>query len=98
VGPRAVLNAVVKRKIPSPRRESNPRIQTYISPDFNNIRVKLFLSLTTYHATKKVLGSGGIAPRTSRLLNLGTRWRCVIYFTSRPLYSSPREKFPVPLE
>jgi hypothetical protein len=24
VGPRAVLNAVVKRKIPSPRRESNP--------------------------------------------------------------------------
>jgi hypothetical protein len=25
VGPRAVLGAVVKRKIPSPRRESNPR-------------------------------------------------------------------------
>jgi hypothetical protein len=25
VGPRAVLNAVVKRKIPSPRRKSNPR-------------------------------------------------------------------------
>jgi hypothetical protein len=25
VGPRAVLNAVVKRKIPSPHRESNPR-------------------------------------------------------------------------
>jgi hypothetical protein len=25
VGPRAVLNAVAKRKIPSPRRESNPR-------------------------------------------------------------------------
>jgi hypothetical protein len=25
VGPRAGLNAVVKRKIPSPRRESNPR-------------------------------------------------------------------------
>jgi hypothetical protein len=24
-GPRAVLDAVVKRKIPSPRRESNPR-------------------------------------------------------------------------
>jgi hypothetical protein len=32
VGPRAVLGAVVKRKIPSPRRESNPRspiIQSY---------------------------------------------------------------------
>jgi hypothetical protein len=26
LGPRAVLDAVVKRKIPSPRRESNPRI------------------------------------------------------------------------
>jgi hypothetical protein len=25
VGPRAVLDAVVKRKFPSPRRESNPR-------------------------------------------------------------------------
>jgi hypothetical protein len=25
VGPRAVLDAVTKRKIPSPRRESNPR-------------------------------------------------------------------------
>jgi hypothetical protein len=25
VGPRAVLDAVVKRKIPTPRRESNPR-------------------------------------------------------------------------
>jgi hypothetical protein len=25
VGPRAVLDAVVKRKIPSPRRKSNPR-------------------------------------------------------------------------
>jgi hypothetical protein len=27
VGPRAVLDAVVKRKIPNPRRESNPRTQ-----------------------------------------------------------------------
>jgi hypothetical protein len=26
MGPRTVLDAVVKRKIPSPRRESNPRI------------------------------------------------------------------------
>jgi len=26
VGPRTVLDAVVKRKIPSPRRESNPRL------------------------------------------------------------------------
>jgi hypothetical protein len=28
VGPRAVLDGVVKRKIPSPRRESNPRTPT----------------------------------------------------------------------
>jgi hypothetical protein len=27
VGPRAVLDAVVKKKIPSPRQESNPRTQ-----------------------------------------------------------------------
>jgi hypothetical protein len=29
VGPRVVLDAVVKRKIPSPRRESNPRNQIF---------------------------------------------------------------------
>jgi hypothetical protein len=32
VGPRAVLDAVVKRKIPSRRRESNPRT-TIVQPD-----------------------------------------------------------------
>jgi hypothetical protein len=48
MGPRAILDAVVKRKIPSPRRESNP------SPSIGNINVdvKLFLRLTKYHATK----------------------------------------------
>jgi hypothetical protein len=30
MGPRAVLDAVVKRKIPSPRRESNPRTPVQI--------------------------------------------------------------------
>jgi hypothetical protein len=30
VGPRAVLKAVVKRKFPSPRRESNPRYRVFI--------------------------------------------------------------------
>jgi hypothetical protein len=29
VGPRAVLDAVVKRKIPIPRRESNPRTRDH---------------------------------------------------------------------
>jgi hypothetical protein len=28
VGPRAILDAMVKRKIPGPRRESNPRTST----------------------------------------------------------------------
>jgi hypothetical protein len=32
VGPRSVLDAVVKRKIPSPRRESNPRTLIVQSP------------------------------------------------------------------
>jgi hypothetical protein len=33
-------------------------------------------------------GSGGIAP----LIDLGTRWRCVVSFTPQPLY--PREGYP----
>jgi hypothetical protein len=33
---------------------------------------------------KGVLGSGGIAPR---ILDLGTRWRWMVSFTPRPLYS-----------
>jgi hypothetical protein len=32
VGPRAVLDAVVKRKIPSPRQESNPKTRKYTVP------------------------------------------------------------------
>jgi hypothetical protein len=35
VVPRAVLDAVVNRKIPSSRRESNPRTQRYSVKDFN---------------------------------------------------------------
>jgi hypothetical protein len=34
VGPRVVLDAVVKRKIPSPRRESNPRNVFSLVSDF----------------------------------------------------------------
>jgi len=37
--------------------------------------------------------SGGIAPR---ILNLGTRWRWVVSFTTEPLYSW--ERTPVPIE
>jgi hypothetical protein len=37
-----------------------------------------------HHATKVNYGSGGIAPS---ILDLGARWRCVVSFTPRPLYS-----------
>jgi hypothetical protein len=38
VGSRAVLDAVVKRKISNPRRESNPRIPIYYVTDFSETR------------------------------------------------------------
>jgi hypothetical protein len=41
MGPRAVLDAVVKIKIPSPRRESNPKISAVIILN----KVKILLSL-----------------------------------------------------
>jgi hypothetical protein len=40
--------------------------------------------LTEYHAMKTYWGSGGIAPR---IHDLGTRWRWVVSFTPRPLYT-----------
>jgi hypothetical protein len=45
--------------------------------------------LSEHHAMKTCKGSGGIAPR---ILDLGTRWRWVANFTSRPLY--PQGKSP----
>jgi hypothetical protein len=53
------------------------------------VKVKLSLCLTKHHAMKTYYGSGGIA---SRILDLGTRWRWVVSFTSRPLY--PQGKSP----
>jgi len=62
-------------------------------------KVKFLLCLTKYHAIKSYLvlnyapwhedvwGSGGIAPP---ILNLCTRWRRVVSFTSRLLYSRGR--------
>jgi hypothetical protein len=44
---------------------------------------------------ENVLGSGGIA---QRILNLGTRWRWVISFTLRPLYSRKESPVPIGLE
>jgi hypothetical protein len=44
------------------------------------VKVKLSLCLTKHQAMKTYWGSGGIAPR---ILDLGTRWRWVVSFTSR---------------
>jgi hypothetical protein len=46
VGTRAVLDAVVKRKIPSPRRKSNPRspiVQPSENCEFSEIVYELFM-------------------------------------------------------
>jgi hypothetical protein len=97
VGPRAVLNAVVERKIPSPRLESNPR-----TPD-RPARSPVLYRLS-YHGSQRcpyaflnwpprhegVLGSGGIAPRT---FDLGTEWRWVVRFMPRPLYSQAKSSW-----
>jgi hypothetical protein len=45
--------------------------------------LKLSLCLIVHYA-QKIMGEGGdMAPR---ILNLNTRWRSVVSFTSRPLY------------
>jgi hypothetical protein len=49
------------------------------------VKGKFVPVLTKHHA----MGSGGIAPR---ILNLGTRWRCVVRFMPRLLY--PQGKNP----
>jgi hypothetical protein len=41
------------------------------------------MCLAKYHAMKVYCGNGGIAPR---ILNLGTAWRWVVSFTTRPPY------------
>jgi hypothetical protein len=50
VGPRAILEAVVKRKIPSPRRESNPRtlIIQPVAQSLYRLRYHGSLSLPVY--------------------------------------------------
>jgi len=45
---------------------------------------KVFPVLNKHYAMKTYWGSGGIA---LRILGLGTRWRWVVSFTPRPLYS-----------
>jgi hypothetical protein len=93
VGPRANLDAVVNTKIRSPYRDSNPRSS---SPQPSAIPQLIYLSVLTpagvwrrihflikHHANKTYWRSGSIAPR---ILDLSTRWKWVVSFTSLPLY------------
>jgi len=57
--------------------------QHRIKNSFSCIQLKLSLCLTKHHAIK-TSGSGGIAP--PHILNLVSRWRWVVSFTTRPLY------------
>jgi hypothetical protein len=87
VGPRAVRDAVVKRKIPSPRRKSNPRTpivqpvaQRYTDWAVTALRrywekklkVNPSVCLIKHDATRRMGKSWCIASRNSYL---GTRWR-----------------------
>jgi hypothetical protein len=85
VGPRAVLDALVMRKIPSPRRESNPRtaIVQPVAQRYTDwtITALLFFNWAPHH--EGVLGSGSAAPL---ILVLGTRWRWMVSFTPRLRY------------
>jgi hypothetical protein len=56
VGPRAFLDAVVKKKIPSPRRESNPRTPIIAAGGSGH-----FLSVTAMFCPHLVLDSGHTA-------------------------------------
>jgi hypothetical protein len=60
-----------------------------LHPSQLTIKVKLSLYLTKHHAMKACWGSGRIAPH---ILDLGTRLRWVVSFTTRPLY--PQGKSP----
>jgi hypothetical protein len=57
VGPRAVLDAVVKRKIPSPRRESNPRtpIVQPVAQSYTHSAVTALTSLDAKDETVRTL-------------------------------------------
>jgi hypothetical protein len=72
MGPRTVLDEIVKAKIPSPYRKSNPRTPI-VQPVFQHY--------TDWAITGS--GCGCIAPR---ILELGTRWRSVVSFIPPPLY------------
>jgi hypothetical protein len=54
VGPRAVLDAVVKRKIPSPRWESNPRIPNIGRKKTKFMSIIFKISVPTSQKTRRI--------------------------------------------
>jgi hypothetical protein len=65
VGPRAVLDAVVKRKIPSPRRESNPKIPIVqpVALQVTGEKYKLWSS-SLYNFPHSHINSSRLGPHT----------------------------------
>jgi hypothetical protein len=56
----------------------------HCGPNVSVWEVKLFCALTEHYAMKAYWGNEGTAPR---ILDLSTRWRWVVSFTPRTLYS-----------
>jgi hypothetical protein len=106
VGPRAGLDAVVKRKIPSPCRYSNPSLRIghdhlphpFRSPDaifmpfgLNPlVRHKIKSPCLTKQHALKTYWGSG--DKTACIIDVDTRWRWVVSFAPWSLY--PREKAP----
>jgi hypothetical protein len=81
MGSTASLDAMVRRKFPAPtgtrtpdHPARSPALYHWANPA---------PKIVQHHAVKTYWRSGGIA---LRILNLDTRWRWVVSFTSRPLY------------
>jgi hypothetical protein len=92
MGPRAVLEAVVKKKIPSPRGESYPRTPTvqpigqhYTDWAITALATKTYPCLTKHRDTETYGGDPGI-------LNVCTRWQWAVSFTPRPIYSQGKSR------
>jgi len=64
------------------------------SSDCSRWRWSCPCAVTGHHAMKAYWGNGG---KFSRILDLSTRWRWVVSFTPRPLYSPGKEPL-VPIE
>jgi hypothetical protein len=89
VHPNIILPPTARSSQCSSLRASQPKTFKHLPPSPCVLHVPTMSSftlpydLTEHHAMKAYWESGGIAPR---ILNLGTRWRWVVSFTTRPFY------------